>query len=165
MPIPCVSRLVPANSQSFALLEDIFFHGGFRIAASVEEMNAIHASCRKAGMHVFIPEVGYFKLHADLITWLADPFAKQLTPADLYALISELYVRQRLTRSADDAKVFYATRVFHPEAQVFQGKSIQFKDEDYTHLVVGQKSVFTFAEAVEPEMAITVYGFVQPITG
>lgn len=111
MPIPCVSRLVPANSQSFALLEDIFFHGGFRTAASVEEMNAIHASCRKAGMHVFIPEVGYFKLHADLITWLADPFAKQLTPADLYAMISELYVRQRLTRSADDAKVFYATRI------------------------------------------------------
>ena len=165
MSIPCVSRIVPANSQSFALLEDVYLHGGFRTVATVEEMNAIHASSRKAGMHVFIPSVGYFKLHADLITWLADPFAKQLTLSDLYTMVAELYVRQRLTRSADDAKVFYATRIFHPEAQVFQGKSIQFRDEDYTQTVVGQKSVFTFVEAVEPEMAITVYGFVQPVTG
>lgn len=165
MSIPCVSRLVPANSQAFALLEDVYLHGGFRAVATVEEMNAIHASCRKAGMHVFIPEVGYFKLHSDLITWLADPFAKKLTLLDLYAMLSDLYARQRLTRSADDPKVFYATRIFHQDAQVFQGKSIQFKDEDYTQTVVGQKSVFTFVEAVEPDMAITVFGFVQPITG
>ena len=51
--IPCTSRLVPANGQSFALLEDIYFAGGFRTLASVEEMQNTHVSARKAGMHVF----------------------------------------------------------------------------------------------------------------
>lgn len=161
--IPCISRLVPANGQSFALLEDIYFAGGFRTLASVEEMQNTHVSARKAGMHVFVPGVGYFKLADDLITWLPDPFAKALTAGDLYAMLEPMYIRQRLSRSADDPKVFLATRVFHSEAMVFQGKSIQFRDEDYTQTVVGQKSVFTFKEPVEEDMAITVYGFVKPI--
>jgi len=42
-----------------------------------------------------------------------------------------------------------------------EGKEII--DEDYTQTVVGQKSVFTFKEPVEEDMAITVYGFVKPI--
>jgi hypothetical protein len=114
--IPCISRLVPANGQSFALLEDIYFAGGFRTLASVEEMQSTHVSARKAGMHVFVPGVGYFKLADDLITWLPDPFAKALTASDLYAMLEPMYIRQRLSRSADDQKVFLATRVFHSEA-------------------------------------------------
>ncbi len=70
MPISLSSRLIPKNSNKFALLEDIHIQGGIRTVLSIVERDAIDITTRKVGMLANTTSDGHFwALNADLISW------------------------------------------------------------------------------------------------
>jgi hypothetical protein len=70
MPINIASYLLPRAGNSYALLEDTYLKGGFRIVADLAARDAIDATARKAGMYVVtnVDNVMY-RLNPDLTTW------------------------------------------------------------------------------------------------
>ena len=54
MPIPIHSEFRPTNGQNFALLEDKYQRGGFRVVETETEMLNLHFSSLKAFMWVIV---------------------------------------------------------------------------------------------------------------
>jgi hypothetical protein len=71
MPIELISNLIPAGSNTFFLLEDIFLKGGYQVRQDITDRDSIEADNRKAGMAVWtISENALWILNVDLITWV-----------------------------------------------------------------------------------------------
>ena len=71
MPIPIHSEFRPTNGLSFALLEDKYFRGGFRVVVTEQEMLNLHYSARKEFMWVIVSDQrrGYMLLE-NLTDWV-----------------------------------------------------------------------------------------------
>ena len=54
MPIALASYLIPRAGNSYALLEDIYIKGGFRILQTLAERDAIDPTATKVGMLVYV---------------------------------------------------------------------------------------------------------------
>ena len=70
MPIPIHSEFRPTNGLDFALVEDKYLRGGFRVVQTEQEMLNMHYSARKALMWVIVREQqrGYMLLE-NLTDW------------------------------------------------------------------------------------------------
>lgn len=70
MPINIASYLLPRAGNTYALLEDVYLKGGFRLVGDLSERNAIDPSALKEGMWVVTKTDGkIYVLSADLTTW------------------------------------------------------------------------------------------------
>ena len=71
MPIPIHSEFRPTNGQDFALLEDKYQRGGFRVVETETEMLNLHYSSLKAFMWVIVQQQrrGYMLLE-NLTDWV-----------------------------------------------------------------------------------------------
>lgn len=70
MPLILSSYLIPANGNSWFLLEDKYVKGGYQVVADTLARDAILSSNRKAGMLVYTQADGKtWRLNADLLTW------------------------------------------------------------------------------------------------
>lgn len=71
MPIQFASYLTPRTGNTYALLDDKYIKGGYRVVADVTARNSIDASCKKSGMLVHTLDDGkIWKLGGDLVTWV-----------------------------------------------------------------------------------------------
>jgi hypothetical protein len=80
MSIEIISRIVPKNGQSFAVLEDKYLHGGFQVVAT---LTSVPMDSRKEGMIVYAEDVEkYYKLYGGLddVNWAEI----SLDPPDTY---------------------------------------------------------------------------------
>ena len=70
MPITLISNIVPANGNTFYILEDSFLKGGYQTVSNIEARDAIDPVNLKAGMAVFTQEPkNLWILNSDLTTW------------------------------------------------------------------------------------------------
>lgn len=74
MPIQLASILVPRLGNTYALIEDKFVKGGFRVVNTLSDRDNIDTTTKKQGMFVHTLEDGkIWKLGSDLITWTEAP--------------------------------------------------------------------------------------------
>lgn len=73
MPISLIAELIPKNSALFALLDDQYLRGSFRVSGTLSERNSIPVDKRKHGMKVFVQSTDLvYELQSDLTTWIID---------------------------------------------------------------------------------------------
>lgn len=70
MPIQLASYLIPKSGNNYALIEDKYIRGGFKVLATEAELSNIDTSAKKEGMFAYTVATGkVWKLNSDLSTW------------------------------------------------------------------------------------------------
>lgn len=127
MPIAIASALIPKNQQNYYLLEDTYFRGGMRVSLNTTTRDALHPSCKKAGMLVWTQtEQKLWQLQADLTTYL--PFSpvafhthNQQTPSDVWDIVHAKGSTNYIYNVYDD----YSTTMLPNDIFTIDDQSIQ----------------------------------------
>src|SRR5574343_648110 len=76
MPVEVASILVPKNGNTFPLVEDKYFKGGYRVCVDVAARDALHVDCLKDGMLVHtLSDSKHWRRNG--AAWTEEPFAAQ----------------------------------------------------------------------------------------
>lgn len=126
MPIKFISELQP--KANFALLDDLYLRGSFRVCATLNDRNNLDVDFLKHGMKVFVQSTDtVYELQNDLTTWITD--------RGLTTTLQEAYNNGEIIVIADD-KPLTITNSTDPIFTISSNRLVEFHDtlrgKDYT---------------------------------
>ena len=126
MPIKFISELQP--KANFALLDDLYLRGSFRICATLTDRNNLDSDFLKQGMKVYVQSTDtVYELQSNLTTWIVD--------RSLTTTLQEAYNNGEIIIVVDE-KPFTISNSDEEIFKVSANKLVQFYDtlkgKDYT---------------------------------